>query len=285
MDEEPRRYRNVMLPLDGSPTSESAVPLAATIAQRAEATLHVVRVTGPSERSVGSEEYLTQVVARIEAEYGSRAVATAREGKVVDSLVDEAARCDADVTVMATHGRSGLSRLWLGSVATGVLSATDRPLMLFRPDGGAATGAAPQRFTKILMPLDGSAPSEECLPHAVALGELFDATYHLTRVVRVPDEVPTAYFDEERASALDYLEDHAERMRAEQRTVSTSVRLEQQPARGILAVCATEDCDAIVMATRGREGLGRVLLGSTADKVLRGAEVPMLLFGPRTIKS
>lgn len=282
-DEAALGYRRVMLPLDGSSMGERALPLAATIAERADATLHVVSVAELSDRVRDREEYVGGIVARIEGEYGCRVQATVQSGNVADRLLHEANRGDVDLTVMTTHGRGGLSRLWFGSVATRVLDETDKPLVLVRPDEGAGSGDVGPQFTKILVPLDGTTPAEECLTHIVALGGLFDAAYHLTRVVRVPTEISTEYFEAERVRALDYLEFHAGRMRAEGLTVSTSVWLEQQPGRVILAVCANEGCDSIAMATGGWDGIGRVLLGSTADKVLRGAEVPMLLLGPRLL--
>jgi nucleotide-binding universal stress UspA family protein len=273
-----------MLPLDASSVSERALPLAASIAKRAGATLHVVSVAQPPDDPANTEEYVGQVVARIEAEYGCRVEATVQEGNVVERLLHEAGRCGADLTVMATHGRGGISRLWLGSVATRFLAETDKPLVLLRPaETEEASEAARSHFTKILVPLDGSPRAEECLTHASTLGGLFEASYHLTRVVRIPTEISSEYFEAERERALEYLDFHALRMRSEQRTVSTSAWLEQQPGRAIVSICTTEGCDSIAMATGGWDGLGRVLLGSTADKVLRGAEVPILLLGPRAL--
>jgi len=279
----PDRYRNVMLSLDGSPTSEHAIPLAATIAQRAGATLHVVTVVEPSGQTQDAEQYLESVVGKIQDEYGCQTTASVRSGLPALDLREHVLTCEADVTVMATHGRSGVSRAWLGSVATDFLSETERPVVLVRPEegGGGTAPEAASGFTRILVPLDGSAFSEKCLEGAVVLGHLFDATYHLTRVVLLPDEIPARYFDRDRAEAKVYLEEHAERLRQRGLTASTSALLDRRAGPVILEVGVAEECDSIAMATSARRGLRRALFGSTADKVLRGGRVPMLLYGPR----
>ena len=150
---------------------------------------------------------------------------------------------------------------------------------------------ADRTFSKILVPLDGSTLSESVLDDAVELGTLFGATYHLLRVVPYPMDLSSSYLphtvqmnqrfiNEARQSAEEYLEGHAERLRARGHTVSVATAIVAQPGHGIVSEAEAEGCDFIAMATHGRTGITRALLGSTADKVLRAAHVPLLIHRP-----
>ena len=141
------------------------------------------------------------------------------------------------------------------------------------------------------MPLDGSELSESALAHATELGELFGSAYHLTRVVAYPLDIASPYLPatvqlnqnilaEAKATAAEYLEGHADRMRRRGLRVTTSVAVDAQAGNGILVEAEAVGCDLIAMATHGRTGVGRLVLGSAADKVLRGTHVPLLLHRP-----
>jgi nucleotide-binding universal stress UspA family protein len=81
-------------------------------------------------------------------------------------------------------------------------------------------------------------------------------------------------------SAAEYLEEHAEAMRRRGLRVTVSVAVDPQAAHGILAEAEAVGSDLISMATHGRSGVGRMVMGSAADKVLRGTHVPLLLCRP-----
>ena len=124
------------------------------------------------------------------------------------------------------------------------------------------------------------------------LGRPMRATFTLVRVVEpfvvhgysplgqlaeVAEQATSALCDE----AKQYLERVAERLRAEDVVVSTRVIIADHPASAILNDAREHGADLIMMATHGRGGLARLLIGSVADKVLRGADSPVLLFQPR----
>jgi nucleotide-binding universal stress UspA family protein len=154
------------------------------------------------------------------------------------------------------------------------------------------TRRRPQRyhaFETLLIPLDGSELSEGALRHAIEFGELFDSAYHLTRIVSYPIDVSSPYLpqtavmsqqvmDEAKVGAAEYLEAHAKNMRRRGLRVTTSVAIDAQPGNGILSETKAVGSEMIAMATHGRTGLGRAILGSAADKVLRGTHAPVLLY-------
>jgi len=197
-----------------------------------------------------------------------------------------------DLVVMATHGRGALSRAWLGSVADALMREAETPVLFVRPSEGEAPPPEPaEDFGTLLVPLDGSELSESALAHAAEFGELFGSAYHLTRVVAYPLEIASPYLphtiqmnaeilDEAKTHAAEYLEEHAEQMRRRGLRVTVSVAVDPQAAHGVLTEADEVGADLIAMATHGRGGVSRVVMGSAADKVLRGTHLPVLLYRP-----
>lgn len=289
-------YKQIMVPLDGSMFAEAALPLALSVSRRTKAELHLITVIAPASSFASTEwetsatewggSYLLAVRERVLAQAGGAVITALRSGHVVQTLLAEAHK--ADVVVMATHGRGMLSRAWLGSVADGFLHQADRPVILVRPQEGTAPVSVNGVGT-LLVPLDGSELSECALAHATEFGELFGSAYHLTQVVSYPFDIASPYLPhtvqvnrdvlaDAKADSAEYLEAHAERMRRRGLRVTTSVAVDPQAGRGILDEATAVGCDAIAMATHGRTGISRAVLGSAADKVLRGTHVPLLLY-------
>jgi len=297
-------YKQIVVPLDGSAFAESALPLALALSAKTKAAVQLVTVVEPipafayeeweSAAKEWSEEYLAAVADRISVAAGGKVTRALHSGHVVDTLIDAAKVVGADLVVMATHGRGALSRAWLGSVADGVMRRAEIPLLFVRPEDGETPPLEPRKdFETILVPLDGTELSESALAHATELGELFGCAYHLTRIVSYPIDIASPYLPhtvqmnqtvlaEAKADAAEYLEERADLIRKRGLRVTTSVIVDAQAGQGILSEAEAVGCDLIAMATHGRKGVGRLVLGSAADKVLRGTHVPLLLYRPAT---
>ena len=295
-------YRQIMVPLDGSKFAEAALPLALTLSRKTGASLHVVTVIEPvpafayeewaSAAEEWTKEYLAKLGENVSAHAGGAVTSSVLSGHVVDALQKEAGAKQVDLVVMASHGRGTISRLWLGSVADRFVRQADRPVLLVRPDESNLPGLDHDAsYDNLLVPLDGSDLSESALTHATDFGELFGSAYHLTRIVAYPIDLASPYLphtaqmnqkvlEEAKDRAAEYLEKHAERMRRRGLRVTTSVTVDGQAGHGILLEAEAVGSDAIAMATHGRQGLSRALIGSTADKVLRGTHLPLLLHRP-----
>jgi nucleotide-binding universal stress UspA family protein len=212
------------------------------------------------------------------------------DGSITEAIQDRAVACGADLVVLTTHGRGAFSRFWLGSVADTLVRHAPLPILLVRPQETAPDLSQEPVLSEILIPLDGSALSEQILPRAIALGSLGHATYTLLQVVEPAlggfgTELYGATVDEQalvqaRAQAQSYLDQVAMRLRAEGLRVHTVVLL-GLPAQAILEYTRTHAVDVVALATHGRSGVRRLLLGSVADKVVRGADIPVLLQRPR----
>lgn len=300
-------FRSLLLPLDGSSLAEQALPLATDLAARSGGKLRLALVhqvppppldpaaarvftavelaTRKSERA-----YLRGIQAKLK-EGGIRlSSAVTMKGPVGPTLARHVRELGLDLVVMATHGRGGLRRAWLGSVADYLVRNLEVPVLLVRPrDGEPAPTVA--KAARILVPLDGSALAESALDHAAELARLWQAEVSLLQVVlpvlTVPDPMfatPSSYDQELTSAGLrqarDYLEDLTEGLRRRGLQASCAAVVGWNAAEAILAAARPEQASMIVIASHGRGGLTRLALGSVADKLVRGAEVPVLVQRP-----
>ena len=179
-------FKNIMLPVDGSHFSELALPLAVRVAERSDAHLHVVRVHTPpvaTAESIITADYEDLVRdwerdslrVALERATASGIAATAHliDGPVVPALQKYIEVAAIDLVVMSTHGRSGIKRAVLGSVAEQCVRKTEVPILLLRPR--ADDDVLPAHFVdwrRVVVALDGTEQSEAVLPHAVDFARL-----------------------------------------------------------------------------------------------------------------
>ena len=208
------------------------------------------------------------------------------EGYVTEALERHAREIDAKLIIMTTHGRTGVSRAWLGSVADSLVRHSNFPLLVIRPleDGETFPEV---RFQHFLVPLDGSETGEKILEPAVELAKATGARFTLLHVVspqltvgtRV-SPLPAGQRDGRSEKAEAYLAGVADGLEKEGVEATSRIETHFAPARAILKVAEEEDVDLIALATHGYGGLKRALLGSVADKVLRSSRLPLLVQRP-----
>lgn len=265
-------YDTVLLATDGSEAARAAVDAALTLAERFDATLHAVHVsddeTGAGGGLVGIEERAEQV---------GVAAGTAVlpfDGSVSQSVVEYAEEQDADLVVVGTHGRTGLDRFVLGSVAERVLREAPMPVLSVRTDTSLG------EVEDLLVPTDGSDCAKAAVGNAIDLAAATGATLHLIHVVDVTVAWPTGAggrildaMEEGGQAALDQAIDRAGR--ADVEAVEATL-LSGSPYRAIADYAADQDVDCTIMGTHGRTGFDRYLLGSVAERVVRVAPSPVM---------
>jgi nucleotide-binding universal stress UspA family protein len=306
----PSVYRSILVPLDGSSFAEQALPLAAAIAQRSNAILQLALVHHPvpalalaveapeigpqldHEAHEQERTYLDGVVERLHTSKQIPVTGVILDGPVADALEEHIAGTGADLVVSTTHGRGPLGRVWLGSVADSLMRRLRVPLVLIRPSEHAHS-PGPDSIQKILITLDGSPFAEQVLPEATALGRLCGASYALLFVVEPPGTfadptglmvLPGAPEVERllRDQAGEYLNRTAGRLRAEGLEVSTHLVEGPVVVSTIQGQAEELGADLIALATHGAGGVERLMTGSVADKVIRGATRPILVVRPAT---
>ncbi len=134
-------------------------------------------------------------------------------------------------------------------------------------------------YGHILVPLDGSAMGEAALPHAEGLALKLGSSVLLLRVANVPPELIEEAIQSETDEARDYLTRVAQRFKDAGLQAEWEV-VEGDPGRAIIDTAHERNADLIVMATHGRSGLSRLVLGSVADRVLRDSHLPVLMVRP-----
>jgi nucleotide-binding universal stress UspA family protein len=305
-------YGRILVPLDGSALAEEALPPAIAFAQRAGANskLILVRVSkaeylvysrgGPFEVPTGIHEEIDAYLTRMEQEIKAQGipVETVRtEGDPATAIVDMARDHHADLIVMVTHAREGMSRLVHGSVADRVLQGAPVPVLLLKHGEETANLFTKEAHPHLLVPLDGSELAESVLLRAISLANQLGASVTLLRSLDLPDltvgaqgraaasnDMVRVIVPTERQKAAQYLEQVQQRLQAQ--GIPTAIAVTEGGAALDIAAQARTLKEAgqaviIVMATHGRAGVGRWLYGSVAGAVLQLADVPLLVIRPR----
>lgn len=301
-------YRTILVPYDGSALSAEALPLAIELARRTTAVVHLAMVHDPSSfiPFVAGEvavpiydqalerEHRAENAQRLEETAGTLRTAGIEtttvllEGAVADTLERYAEQIAADITVMTTHGRGGFQRVRLGSVASRFLTRITHPVLLLRAAEGESAPGFPTG--PVLCALDGTLFAEAMLPHARAFAAAAGVPLHLASVA-VPHIMPMTPFgtemllldeqtvDLETASRSDYL---ARVSRGCPAGTTHVTRTDMSVYRGLLEEAEARGAGAIAIATHGRSGLSRLVLGSTTDELIRHATLPVLVFRPQS---
>lgn len=305
-------FRSILVPLDGSELAEQVLPLALSIATRAGAEITLLQVVPlpteplPLEGTLlsvdeqlellqgNAREYLKDVALRLQAtESGQPRPMTVKRdtavGEAAQSIVDYAAAIKADLIVIATHGRSGLSRWALGSVTDRVLQLGHTPMIVVRPHSTAPVAFEQlPTLDRIMVTLDGSELAELALPLATKLGRLFRSELLLFRAAVLPAVSYTSpdmvllqqdLWTGAETEARTYLQSVVRPLEATGLRVHT-LTTPNSVVESIITVAETRDVDLIAMTTHGRTGLSRVVYGSVADRVIRSGVRPVLVVRP-----
>ncbi|HZI77079.1 MAG TPA: universal stress protein, partial [Gemmatimonadales bacterium] len=235
-------------------------------------------------------EYLKSVTARLRERLGRSVSSAVLQGiPVAQTLATYTRELGADLVIMTTHGRGGLRRAWLGSVTDQSVRSSEIPILVIRArQEGAAEPATELR--EIVVPLDGSPLAEAALKPAIELGRLWDAELSLVQIVRpiiltAPHlTFPSGYSEQvtaiRRELAQDYIRDVAERLRESGVKANGVAVIAGSVPETLIDLAAPERTSLMVVATHGRGGMKRLMLGSVADKLVRGAKVPLLVVRP-----
>ena len=311
-------YSCVLVPLDGSALAGQVLPYAEMVAKSTGATVLLLRVINryPSELVRGgmktsesddqggpvpssedweetlgkinsdAEAYLTEMAALIRSD-GVTVDLAVKDGDPVDCILEEADKDAGTLIAMTTHGRSGVGRWLLGSVTDKIVRSGKHPTLITRAQEG---GAHP--VNRVVATLDGSALSEQALPHAAALAKALGVGITLLRAAPVhpygealtdyaPAQTLQGLSGEITTEAREYLDTKIEEMRSSGVSDVTGSVVIGPPAGVILDEVGETGDKLIAMATHGRAGMSRLLLGSVTDRVVRHSAGPVFVVRPK----
>jgi nucleotide-binding universal stress UspA family protein len=279
----------ILIPLDGSKEAESVLPYVRNLAPQFNSRVYILGVgIGRKTRRVNRllEDYVNRIINELHV-YNIKAEPVILYGTAAEKILDFTTEKEIDLIIMATHGRSGITRWWMGSVAEKVISEATAPVLLIRSKRRKTKGTVDklESIHKILAPLDGSDIGEVALPYAEAVAANSRATINLIQIISPPGTVEAnllggpdwrKFVNAMRDAGESYLKSIAERLSGKDIKVSYEV-LTGDPADKIVEYSTAKGANLIAMSTHGRTGLSRWVLGSVADKVLHGARIPILL--------
>ncbi len=307
-------YKRIILPLDGSDVSEQAIPLATGLAKQLSLPVTLLNAVEPdspaitqslfsnrqwmepaSSREARAQEYLSRIREPLVA-VGLTVDTVIPHLEPALGIVQEAERDPNNLIVITSHGRSGLARWWMGSVADKVIHMSDNPVLILRAREQAfrSEDEGPQQ---LIVPLDGSELAELVLPHVSHLASGLGLAVSLVQITPLEEEyyrfaamapglapatMPSALsvtdlVEAAGQEASSYLEDVKSRLIAQGvQTVDTHVS-QGTPADVIADRVAQSDGSLVAMTTHGRSGVGRMMLGSVAERVIRQSGSPVLV--------
>ncbi len=261
----------ILVSLDGSPASESVFPAIMPFVRAYAPEVAVLYVFENPDASYLPPARIVQACSALR-QTNVNVVLELRDGPPAEEIVRAAREKKADLIALSTHGRSGAVRLIAGSVAEEVLRHADVPVLVTRPS------TVVQKNRRIVVALDGSERSEAILPDVERLARKLDAVIDVVRVVQpliAPGmaEAPVVLPPED---PMPYLKGVVRRLEAAGLKAS-AVALEGTAAESILRYAEDRSAFLLCLATHGRSGLARILLGSVAEQVVRKAPCPVLL--------
>lgn len=299
--------KQLLVPVDGSPLAEYALDTAAALAHACGGQVSIIRASEPRSEGLldATVDYTVDDAVRAYVREVSDRLAEGGDvvtngavgvGKPAEVIFRRAGEVGADLIVMTTHGRTGLRRAWLGSVANEVLRSSHLPVLMLRvPEDDVERPARVEPYRRVLVPLDGSKVSAAVLPSAALLARCGKGSLVLLRVVHpLPLYVASAEMPAYPAAMIDpeITRQLASNAQQELEEVAPAVAEEydvqvhaltvtaESAADGIIDTADLQGVDAIAMTTSGR-GASRLIVGSVTDKVLRRGSYPMLLYRPR----
>ena len=274
-------YTKVVVPLDYSPLAEVALPYAEEIAGKMGSDIVLLTVL-PSEESIDLQNHLSyskRIVSTTrlhvkkyldDSREPSISIGTAtRTGNPAEGILDYADKGYPCLIVMATHGRSGISRWAVGSVADKVVRATSKqPLLLVRAKGAHPDVRAKRILKKAVVPLDGSPVSESVLPYIGEIARDLDMDITLLRVIPKKENNFTA--------VENYLRNWCQELAEQGVSAGYEVRT-GSAAEQIIDYADETATDLIAMTTHGQTTINMWSLGSVAQKILLAGNSPLFL--------
>lgn len=294
-------FKHILLPLDGSQLAESALPVAAYLADalKAQVTLlHVIEKNAPEkihgQRHLVNEEEACQYLDEVAKGRFAKDVEVYRHvhsdevERVSASIVQHSDEFDPDLIIMCAHGHSGLHDFVVGSIAQQVIASGSIPVLLIRPEN--FEGRQFDGFSKILAALDGNPEHESGFEAASELAIELKAEIHLVQVVPTLSTLSarhsatgtllpaatSALLDIDEDNAFEYLEEKLSQLKA--RGIHASAEVQRgDPAKEVVQSASVNDSRLIVLGTHGKSGMNAFWTGSVAPKIVEQTTLPILL--------
>lgn len=266
-------YDKLLIPTDGSDIATRAGRFAVAVAERFGAELHIICVEEGRRRNENWTDAAIDPVleAAADTNISTETAVVSAPRSIHGTIIGYAEDNEIEAIIMGTHGRTGVNRFLLGSVAEQTLRESPVPVLTVHEDT-----AIDFAIDNILVPTDGSAGSSAAADEAINLATETGATLHLLTVRQSGPEEDDVPEEEPFSSIVPQAE------AAGIKSVQTAIR-QGKPHMEIAGYAAEADIDCIVMGTHGRGGVRRYLLGSVTERTVRFSQVPVITVKPEEV--
>jgi nucleotide-binding universal stress UspA family protein len=294
-------YNRILVAVDGSRLSENVLPYTRFLAKKLQIPVDLFRVVGPPAQkpmSIAERVLSDEVRANMGKTFADYLKGVANSfpdpsivncivgaGDPAEAIVDRAGTDAETLIIMGTHGRSGVRRWLLGSVAEKVLQMTCNPVLLVRGTDAPMTLEVPVKT--IVVPLDSSSLAEEVLPHVSEMATKLHLEIVLVRVYALSliyrdsqhyyPPYPDQLLENLKEEAEKYLEQKAAQIKKDGLGRVSFACLEGDGAEQIIDFAKKTPDAFIAMTTHGRSGIARLILGSVTGRIVRHASNPVLV--------
>lgn len=272
--------RNILYPTDLSENGEHAFGLAVQLASALGATLHALYVAVPEFDALNDRDLEEKLLPAAPPAHIPIVRAVQGGESASAMIIKYAEEHNIDLIVMGTHGRTGLGRLFAGSVAETVVRGADCPVLTVPQRAPSST------IGHIVAAVDFSDHSETTLRHAAAFAKALDTRLTVVHVLQ-DIALPSVYGPEVAPIVTPSLQRRSEEALRElvQRVIRDNIPVDSQillgyPAMEILRYAEQKDVGLIVVASHGLSGIEHFLIGSVTEKVVRKACCPVLTVRP-----
>ncbi len=294
-------YKRILVPLDGSPTAEVALPYARLFAEALHLPVELLHAIDPDIIAIYSSPRYVRAEKPFEANLKEKNLGYLKKhtnlfwqplivscfveiGRPLEVIIARAESTPGTLVVMATHGVSDVQRWFLGSVAEKVLQTSTNPLLLVK--GTEDNRKLETAFKTVIVPLDGSPLAEKVIPDVSDIAKQMELEIVLVRVY----EMPITYFtapdyatpmdramEALKTEAEKYLDEKVENLLMGGLKNVSSTALEGDSAGQIIELAKRTPHSFVAMCTHGRSGIRRLALGSVTSRVVRYSGDPVLV--------
>ena len=293
----------VLVPLDGSLLAECVLPHVVAIARAFDAKVILLRVLDKNQASekaqlfdllnwqinkTGAKLYLEKISARIQKS-GLQTETAVLEGLVAESITEYALSRGIKLIILSSHGRSGLSQWGISSVTQKIIFSAPTSVFIIRAHQPAHSESIEQRYTRILVPLDGSRRAENVLPMVTLLARFHQSRIHIVHVVKTPEmprQMPLTQEDIElsdrivarnREEAIHYLDQVRLHSPLDGIDVETCLLTSDNAAATIHELAEKENVDIVALSAHGYSGNNQWPYGGMVNNFILYSKVPLLI--------
>lgn len=321
-------FQRILVPLDGSPRAERALPVAARIARASGGSILLLQVVSPPidyggglgagglvsgemiESDIAEASSYLKTIATMELLAGIATVTEVLYGPPAQDILAYTETQEADLIIMCSHGRTGITRWVLGSVAHRLAHQSPVPVLVLRDTEDILARSKAMLPFRVFVPLDGSQLAETALVPAAHLAAALAAPnrgiLHLAQVAKLSTTTTTGSFvNQFNESALEYDKAYLTKVAEQLQTTMKDLKLsiswsiagetKDEDVAATLRTMAEHgergkeaegegDGDLIAISTHGRGGLERWVMGSVTERLLNSTKLPMLIVPPQKVK-